>query len=86
MSNPVPLSNLQVGDVIYADVIIDKQDMADPNSKSTTAKKYVASSSMSCSRRALGRSPYSLYRIASRPESLCAVSVSSSHLAPTPSK
>ncbi|KAJ7228547.1 hypothetical protein GGX14DRAFT_384986 [Mycena pura] len=35
----VALSALVVGDIIYADVKIDAQDMADPNSKSTTAKK-----------------------------------------------
>ncbi|KAF8737183.1 hypothetical protein AX14_013311 [Amanita brunnescens Koide BX004] len=34
-----PLKDLAVGDIIYVDVIIDKADMADPNSKSTTAKK-----------------------------------------------
>ncbi|KAI0299209.1 hypothetical protein BC826DRAFT_63381 [Russula brevipes] len=34
-----PLKNLVVGDIIYADVHINKSDMADPNSKSTTAKK-----------------------------------------------
>ena len=39
-----PLKDLAVGDIIYVDVIIDKADMADPNSKSTTAKKYVNSS------------------------------------------
>jgi hypothetical protein len=36
-----PLKDLAVGDIIYADVLIDKADMADPNSKSTTAKKFV---------------------------------------------
>jgi len=34
-----PLKSLAVGDIIYVDVHIDKADMADPNSKSTTAKK-----------------------------------------------
>jgi hypothetical protein len=34
-----PLKDLAVGDIIYANVHIDKADMADPNSKSTTAKK-----------------------------------------------
>ncbi|KAJ7743145.1 hypothetical protein B0H16DRAFT_1727867 [Mycena metata] len=38
----VPLNNLVVGDIIYCDVIIDKKDVADPNSKSTTAKKIKA--------------------------------------------
>ncbi|TFK42012.1 hypothetical protein BDQ12DRAFT_710341 [Crucibulum laeve] len=33
------LKNLVVGDIIYVDVHIDKADTADPNSKSTTAKK-----------------------------------------------
>lgn len=43
MSQPtqVALSTLKAGDIIYADVHIDVQDMADPNAKSTTAKKYV---------------------------------------------
>lgn len=36
-----PLKDLAIGDIIYADVLIDKADMADPNSKSTTAKKFV---------------------------------------------
>ncbi|KAJ7228553.1 hypothetical protein GGX14DRAFT_613506 [Mycena pura] len=36
---PVTLSDLEVGDIIYADVKIDSEDMADTNSKSTTAKK-----------------------------------------------
>jgi hypothetical protein len=36
-----PLKDLAVGDIIYVDVHIDKADMADPNSKSTTAKKLV---------------------------------------------
>ncbi|KAJ7035702.1 hypothetical protein C8F04DRAFT_1098212 [Mycena alexandri] len=35
----VPLNTLVVGDIIYCDVRIDKKDMADPNSKSTTARK-----------------------------------------------
>ena len=38
-----PLKDLVVGDIIYADVYIDKADQADPNSKSTTAKKFVES-------------------------------------------
>lgn len=36
-----PLKDLVVGDIIYVDVHIDKADMADPTSKSTTAKKFV---------------------------------------------
>jgi hypothetical protein len=36
-----PLKDLAVGDIIYVDVHIDKADMADPASKSTTAKKLV---------------------------------------------
>ena len=39
-----PLKDLAIGDIIYVDVLIDKADMADPNSKSTTAKKSVNSS------------------------------------------
>jgi hypothetical protein len=35
-----PHKDLAVGDIIYANVLIDKADMADPNSKSTTAKKF----------------------------------------------
>lgn len=37
----VPLKDLAVGDIIYVNVLIDKADMADPASKSTTAKKFV---------------------------------------------
>ncbi|KAF8886083.1 hypothetical protein CPB84DRAFT_1827144 [Gymnopilus junonius] len=33
------LKDLAVGNIIYADVTIDKADMADPSSTSTTAKK-----------------------------------------------
>jgi hypothetical protein len=40
-----PLKSLAVGDIIYVDVHIDKADVADPNSKSTTAKKFVTTSS-----------------------------------------
>ncbi|GBE85424.1 hypothetical protein BKA93DRAFT_828887 [Sparassis latifolia] len=38
----VPLKDLVVGDIIYANIIIDKADMADPNSKSGTAKNIKA--------------------------------------------
>jgi len=36
---PTEIRKLEVGDFIYADVIINLADMADPNSKSTTATK-----------------------------------------------
>jgi len=36
-----PLKDLVVGNIIYVDVVINKADMADPSSKSTTAKKFV---------------------------------------------
>jgi len=36
------LKDLVVGNIIYVDVIIDVADTADPNSKSTTAKKIKA--------------------------------------------
>jgi len=36
---PTPLEDLAAGDIIYVNVVIDKADMADPNSKSTTANK-----------------------------------------------
>lgn len=39
-----PLKDLAVGDIIYVDVAINRADMADPNSKSTTAKKFVTPS------------------------------------------
>jgi len=39
MTSSVPLASLSVGDIIYANVVINQADMADPNSKSTTAKK-----------------------------------------------
>jgi hypothetical protein len=38
---PTPLKDLAAGDIIYVNVVIDKADMADPNSKSTTANKFV---------------------------------------------
>lgn len=39
MTSSVPLADLSVGDIIYTKVIINQDDMADPTSKSTTAKK-----------------------------------------------
>ena len=41
---PTPLKDLAAGDIIYVNVVIDKADMADPNSKSTTTNKFVNSS------------------------------------------
>jgi len=39
MTSSVSLASLSVGNIIYADVVINTADTADPNSKSTTAKK-----------------------------------------------
>ncbi len=38
-TTPQPLGNLVPGDRIYVKVLVDINDLADKNSKSTTAKK-----------------------------------------------